>query len=79
MHSTLGQAVWVRALARNIGLCSWVRHCDSASFHPDFLMITSEFNAFNGLASHIPSHLMLQKPGYPMANICRLYFFTLLY
>ena len=64
MHSTLGRAVWVRALARNIGLCSWVRHCDSASFHPDFLMITSEFNAFNGLASHIPCHLMLHKPRY---------------
>ena len=26
MHSSVEQAVWVRALARDIALCSWARH-----------------------------------------------------
>ena len=33
-RSTPERAVWVRALAGDIVLCSWARHSHSASLHP---------------------------------------------
>ena len=38
------RAVWVRALAGHIGLCSWARHFPLKSLHPGVQMGTGELN-----------------------------------
>ena len=44
VHLTAARMVRVRTLARDIVLCPWARHFNSASLHPTVQMVTGEFN-----------------------------------